>query len=1018
MSPNPRAVQELDLLLQEGRADNPALLEGLVHLYAGELFHFAWTLYRSSPAHPTVHRLQARRTVTYTLTTALQHLRQFQEQPSTFFWLLRLTYAHAAAQAPVQALAIAYLRALSPEDLAYILNIPEQEAVSILDAAPEHPPSRTEQSGSAVPPAAFTPLTPAESTALLDSLRGQTPTSRGISLPRHTGEFAMIGMAIILFTLFVRATPNRTVYLPTPLPTSTATPLPPSAWDAPPLSVPITVTEPLNDAYYQPPNPYEVWMPTRILHTGSNYIISLTTSPTEPLLVIGDNRNHITLWDLITFTTTQTLSGPTGGIHSLTFSKDGTQLATGGGDGSVYIWEIPGGTLLQVFTGHPNIINDLAFSPDGQTLAVAAGNELTFWQVNSGAKLSTYGPFQATLTGVAYSPDGNRLTLSAADGKGWVIRTEDVYPLGALALTDYGLLNDRLLFSPDGRFLIAIPADNLPTILSIRETNPSLQVDLVRYLIGFPDNGYRSAMEDFIFSPDGSLAAAAIEGGSIHFWDPKTWTPIQTSIESYDYQGSNHKMAFSFDARLLVVTQKDGDLGIMELVDRTAVVEALVQPKLFQRMDSDRQTWTYTMPGEEQLVYGDTSLLNLENISEEAGFSIKIPLLGVLNGDHTYNSISYEPASGIVYVNAWAQNDPGLLWGFNLQEYKAEPGKWKTSEIYPFNNMDRIGLTAAVEPVQIGNVYGEFVDGQWMYMDEDNPDLHFNSLSPGDEIHLVTRWSSEPSSITLRWMDEDIVYTLQAYTYNNTLGPVVTSDTLILLAQTMFSPMELSLPWNARLIQYTVSAGDTCSSLAGRFYISEETVRRLNHLTESCLLSRGQPLLLPAPAEPYLTTDLNCDSQEETLLLLHDAPDPEVITGIALDTFRANVRERAWELSASEMDVDFFSPPELFTIEGCDQLVAITGGTPTDGRTRIFRWNGLNAEMLLNAPGHPYSSDGTIATLPQNPDGPFVIPLIQYVPATLPSLGPCPNEVAEATWNGFRFSLGGTKIVSGECAGN
>lgn len=1017
MPPNPRAVQELDLLLQEGRADNPALLEGLIHLYAGELFHFAWTLYRSTPAHPTVHRLQARRTVTHTLTTALHHLRQFQEQPSTYFWLLRLTYAHATTQVPAQAPAVTYLQALSPEDLAYILNIPERDAASILETTPEHPPSRADEPGSAVPPAAFTPLTPTESAALLDHLRAQTPAAHTVALPRHTGEFALIGFVIILFTLFVRATPSRTIYLPTPLPTATATPPPPSAWDAPPISVPITTTAPLNDAFYQPPNPYEVWMPSRVLQTRA-YNLSLTTSPTEPILVLGDNRNHITLWDLTTFTTTQILSGPTGGIHSLTFSNDGTQLASGGGDGSVYIWEIPGGTLLQVFTGHPNIINDLAFSPDGQTLAVAAGNELAFWQVNSGAKLSTYGPFQATLTGVAYSPDGKRLTLSEADGKGWVIRTEDVYPLGALDLTDYGLLNDRLLFSPDGRFLIAIPADNLPTILRVREAPPSLQVDLVKYLVGFPDNGFRSAMVDFIFSPDGSLAAASIEGGSISLWDPKTWTPIQASIETFDYESSTHKMAFSFDARLLAVSQKDGEIGIMELVDRTAAVEALVQPQLFQRMDRDRQAWTYTMPDEAQIVYGDTGLSNLEQISEEAGFLVKIPLLGVLNGDHTYNSISYEPASGTVYVNAWAQNDPGLLWGFNLQERKAEPGVWNTSEISPFNNMDRIGLTAAVEPVQIGGVYGEFVNGQWMYMDEDNPDLHSISLSPGDEIHIITRWSNAPTSITLRWIDEGIVYTLQAYTYVNTLGPTVTSDALILLAKTMFAPLELSIPWNAHLIQYTVSAGDTCPSLAARFYISEETVRRLNHLTESCLLSRGQPLLLPTPAEPYLTADLNCDSQEETLLLLHDAPNPGVITGIALDMLRSNVRERAWELSASEMGVDFFFPPELFSIEGCEQLVAISGGTPIDGRTRIFRWNGLNAEMLLNAPGHPYSSDGTLAALSQNPDGPFMIPLIQYVPATLPSLGPCPNEVAEATWNGFRFSLGGIKIVSGECAGN
>jgi hypothetical protein len=87
-------------------------------------------------------------------------------------------------------------------------------------------------------------------------------------------------------------------------------------------------------------------------------------------------------------------------------------------------------------------------------------------------------------------------------------------------------------------------------------------------------------------------------------------------------------------------------------------------------------------------------------------------------------------------------------------------------------------------------------------------------------------------------------------------------------------------------------------------------------------------------------------------------------------------------------------------------------------RTRVYRWDGVAAWPILDGQGRPYASDYSIAALLQNPNGPFIIPLIQYVPSTHPAAGPCPNEVTEFTWNGSRFEGGEMRLVLGECAGN
>ena len=137
---NPRAAQELDLLLQEGRADTPLLVDGLVNLYANELFRFAWAFLAPDTHSPIIQRLLARRIVTQALADALRQLRRFQEQPGTFLWLLALTYQHLPPEPrPALARYLHTVLTLPPDDIAYILKISERRAAALTETAPEPP---------------------------------------------------------------------------------------------------------------------------------------------------------------------------------------------------------------------------------------------------------------------------------------------------------------------------------------------------------------------------------------------------------------------------------------------------------------------------------------------------------------------------------------------------------------------------------------------------------------------------------------------------------------------------------------------------------------------------------------------------------------------------------------------------------------------------------------------------------------------------------------------------------------
>jgi LysM repeat protein len=1025
MGVNPRAAQELDLLLQEGLSEDPLLIEGLVRLYANELFRFAWVIFSPETESPTVQRLLARRTAIQAITAALHQLRRFQEQPGTFLWLLSLTFQQFSYQhstpTPDLTLLAGYLQTahnLPPEDIAYILKIPARRAAALVESE-STPPTRLvshsvepNYAGNRTP----TPLTVEEIAALIKQIRAsQTDWPSVGFLPRFFREFAFIGLAVLVFVLLARAAPNSVINLPTPIPSPTLPATIEPNWEATPPALPTTTDQFPTNIFYEPENPYLVWRQTQILQADTATINALAFSPTEPILAAGNNIGSIILWDTTTFIELETLEAHSGGLRSLAFSPDGALMASGGGDGTVRIWEMPSGFLVQVLEGHPLIINSLSFSPDGETLAVAAGEELWFWQMNSGVKIASYDHFDQILYSVRYSPDGNYLGISEADGIGWILRARDGYPLLSFQNQNFGLINKRMMFSPDGKYLLSISRDNHPMIIQLIGNPDQLEGEIVKTLFQTGENSYVPTIRDFNYSPNGNFVAAATDDGSIFLWDATTWTALQAPLRNYDIGSQYRHLDISFDSQMIAISRLDGEIGIWKLEDVSVQVAALEEPRYFQRLESDIRRWTFTYPDETPDFLWEENLMNLEEASAAAGFTVKIPFIELLGGDHQFNGVAYDPVSQIVVTNVWANNQPGALWGFTLLQRKVEPGQLMAAEDL-YLGTDVIGMSAIVEPVQIGDAYGETVIGDWVFLDEENPAFWDESPQPGDKINFVNRWSEDSGNVSLRWKEGDILYEIKAYIDWYTSDPLATRDALILLANSLFAPDQVNFPWNATPYTYTIQSGDTCTSLAEQFVTTIETITNLNGLSDECELIAGQTLLLPYPAEAFATTDLNCDSQNETILLLQDGSDPNLITGTALDVVsEANIIHRVWEHTAAEMGTTTIQEVEVFLLGECVQLIALSGGTSTAGRTRVFRWDGISVSPVLDASGWPNSYNGLISSLEQGLDSPFLISIIEYAPNIHPVSGLCPNEVTDYTWNGVRFEKGQTQLVLGAC---
>ena len=245
----------------------------------------------------------------------------------------------------------------------------------------------------------------------------------------------------------------------------------------------------------------------------------------------------------------------------LRFSPDGKLLALQGVDAEklgalqgadsdklvTQIWDVAEVKKLQALRGPERELDAVAFAPDGKHLLGRDGGKLFLWDVLSGAEIDTGDQLIPRARGLAFAPDGKTVVVGsdAGDGRTRLLDAANLQETGqrkALAAVRY-VCDDRLLFSPDGRFLAGASAPDGPSAF-ISDMTGAKELQCLR--------GWKV----FAFSPDRkTLVYNNYEyGKQFRLWDAAAGRPM---LDRPGHDGPVAALAVSSDGKRVVSVGED-----------------------------------------------------------------------------------------------------------------------------------------------------------------------------------------------------------------------------------------------------------------------------------------------------------------------------------------------------------------------------------------------------------------------------------------------------------------------------
>jgi WD40 repeat protein/class 3 adenylate cyclase len=295
-----------------------------------------------------------------------------------------------------------------------------------------------------------------------------------------------------------------------------------------------------------------------LLTLSDDVATTVEFAPDGNLVAVGRHDGRTQLFDRASGDAISvSLGANASAINDVTFSADGSLLATAGLDRTGALWSLDGrrsiGTAL---TGQRGIVAQAAYTSDGQVLTAAEDGTIAQRDGSTGRVLHTFRLDGDALTVAADS----RAPLVAAGGRTSVVRTWRRDTHAAVATIDVGeAWVHAVSFRPDGKVL-AIAVDRSkgdfqfasgPGIGLLRFVDPRTGHDRSRP-ISF-DNGPPISLA---WSPDGRLIAAVTADNFLHVYDARTRRPVGRVIESVDSPFED--VAFSRDGEEVVAGAASG----------------------------------------------------------------------------------------------------------------------------------------------------------------------------------------------------------------------------------------------------------------------------------------------------------------------------------------------------------------------------------------------------------------------------------------------------------------------------